>query len=58
MPASRCAPKSYRTRKVQRRGHATYLLFCCPRGKWQPRKKRCSVGMRLDKITRKSRKAR
>lgn len=45
MPSRRCDPRSYRAKLV---GKRTRLLFCCPRGKWQPRLKRCSVGVRLD----------
>lgn len=43
-----CAVGSFRTKKVKGR----LLTFCCPKGQWQPRKKRCKVGMRLQSLGR------
>lgn len=40
----RCARESFRTVK---KGSKTVLVFCCPVGKWMPRKKKCEASMKM-----------
>lgn len=47
MGLKRCARGSIRTRAANA---STRILFCCPPGKWMPRKKKCRVGMAMHVI--------
>jgi hypothetical protein len=40
------APGSFRWKNIR----GNWLLIGCPKGKWQPRKQRCTVGTRLHEI--------
>ncbi len=42
-----CAKTSFRTlkRDVKRGKHDTLITVCCPKGKWDAGKERCSGGM-------------
>jgi hypothetical protein len=52
-PTSKCAPGSFRVKVVSK---AHRLLICCPKGKWNAKRKRCRVGTRATKSqTRKRR---
>ncbi len=40
-------PRSFRVKKV---GKGYRIVFGCPKGEWQPRKQRCKVGVRIQKV--------
>lgn len=51
-PKSKCARGSFRWKKSGK----AWILICCPKGRWQPRKERCKVGTRAHKVLSPTRK--
>ncbi len=46
-PASKCDQRSFRIKTIS---GDTRLVVCCPRNRWNAKRKRCTVGTRATKI--------
>lgn len=53
LPSKKFDPRSFR---VKRLSANKMLVIGCPIGKWQPRKKHCSVGTKAQAILRRRKK--
>lgn len=51
-PKSKCARASFRWK----RSGTAWILICCPKGKWDGRRKHCRVGTRAHKVLSRTRK--
>jgi hypothetical protein len=49
MSPKACAVGSFRAKKTK---SGALLTFCCPKGKWNRKRKRCRVGMKLQSMAR------
>ena len=56
-PAKLCDPRSYRTDVFEKPAnylprHVVRLIYCCPVGQWDAKKKRCKAAMKVHRIFR------
>jgi len=48
VPSEQCDPRSFRTKITPVKGR--YIITCCPKGQWDPVRKRCKVSTVMHKI--------